>query len=226
MELQEKLNKIQQELKAPKNQFNKFGGYKYRSCEDILEAVKPLLDGAILLISDEMVQLGDRYYIKAEATITNEKDQIRVYGYAREPQIRKGMDESQITGASSSYARKYALNGLFCIEDTKDPDGTNKHEEEPVKKSAPKEKPASTSGTKFKKALSDGQRKKLWAMAKSKDVTDDESKEYIEWLMSLPEIETIEKDDGKTTFTMTGASYVFDNFDGLFESWIQTKLEA
>ena len=86
--------------------------------------------------------------------------------------------------------------------------------------------PAPTSGKKeFKKALSDGQRKKLWAMAKSKDVTDDESKEYIEWLMSLPEIETIEKDD-KTTFTMTGASYVFDNFDGLFESWIQTKLEA
>jgi len=220
MELQEKLNKIQQELKAPKNQFNSFGKYKYRSCEDILEAVKPLLDGCLLLVSDEMVQLGDRYYIRAEATIlAGESEKISVYGYAREPQSRKGMDESQITGASSSYARKYALNGLFCIEDTKDPDGTNKHKEEPVKK-------APTSGKKeFKKALSDGQRKKLWAMAKSKDVTDDESKEYIEWLMSLPEIETIEKDD-KTTFTMTGASYVFDNFDGLFESWIQTKLEA
>ena len=125
------LNKIQRELKAPKNQMNNFGNYKYRSCEDILEAVKPLLGEATLTLSDEMVMLGDRFYVKATATL-NEKGTFGVSSgascsaFARESLEKKGMDTAQITGAASSYARKYALNGLFCIDDTKDADATQK----------------------------------------------------------------------------------------------------
>lgn len=125
------LIQIQQKLKAPKGQFNSFGKYKYRSCENILEAVKPLLKetNCILLCNDELIQIGDRYYVKATATITNsEGQQISTNSYAREEENKKGMDGSQITGTSSSYARKYALNGLFCIDDTKDSDTTNDHQ--------------------------------------------------------------------------------------------------
>ena len=118
----EKLAKIQKELKAPKGQLNKFGGYNYRSCEDILEAVKPLLDGAILTLQDEIINIGDRFYVKATATFTDGTYTHSVTAMAREPETKKGMDESQITGMASSYARKYALNGLFCIDDTKDAD--------------------------------------------------------------------------------------------------------
>lgn len=125
----QKLITIQQELKAPKKQFNKFGNYKYRSCEDILEAVKPLVTnaGCALTIEDEVVMIGERYYIKATATITDTKDNtsISVSAFAREPEDKKGSDVSQITGAASSYARKYCLNGLFLIDDTKDADVTN-----------------------------------------------------------------------------------------------------
>ena len=121
----EALNKIQQKLKAPKKQKNTFGNYDYRSCEDILEAVKPLLNGATLTISDEMVLVGERYYVRATATLTCEKHEKSVTAYAREAIAKKGMDEAQITGATSSYARKYALNGLFCIDDTEGPDKTN-----------------------------------------------------------------------------------------------------
>lgn len=118
----EKLAKIQKELKAPKGQLNKFGGYRYRSCEDILEAVKPLLDGAILNLEDEIVYIGDRFYVKATAIFSDGDYKNSVTAYAREPLDKKGMDSSQITGMASSYARKYALNGLFCIDDTKDAD--------------------------------------------------------------------------------------------------------
>lgn len=126
---------VQSKLKAPKNQKNQFGGYKYRSCEDILEAVKPILkeQGLVLLISDEIVQIGDRFYIKATAYLVNEDgESINSHAYAREADGKKGMDPSQVTGATSSYARKYALNGLFCIDDTKDAD-TFKPEEEKKK---------------------------------------------------------------------------------------------
>ena len=116
------LNEIQQKLKAHKSQTNTFGNYKYRSCEDILEAVKPLLGEAILLLDDDIVLIGDRYYVKATATIKDDKEAISVTAYARESLDKKGMDASQITGATSSYARKYALNGLFCIDDAKDAD--------------------------------------------------------------------------------------------------------
>ena len=122
----EKLLKIQTELKAPKNQVNKFGGYNYRSCEDILEAVKPLLEkyNCTLKISDELVNVGERYYIKATALlIDTEKGMvIENTAFAREEESKKGMDGSQITGATSSYCRKYCLNGLFLIDDTKDAD--------------------------------------------------------------------------------------------------------
>ena len=119
------LLQIQSELKAPKGQYNSFGKYKYRSCEDILEAVKPLCVkyGVILTLSDEIVQVGERYYIKATARLRKEDgSDILVTAYAREALEKKGMDDSQITGTASSYARKYALNGLFCIDDTKDAD--------------------------------------------------------------------------------------------------------
>lgn len=122
--LQQKLIAIQSELKAPKSQYNKFGGYNYRNCEDILEAVKPLCakHEIVPLLSDEVVVIGDRYYIKATAKVTDGNDEIATTAFARESKDKKGMDESQITGSASSYARKYALNGLFCIDDTKDAD--------------------------------------------------------------------------------------------------------
>lgn len=122
--LQQKLIEIQAELKAPKSQYNKFGGYNYRNCEDILEAVKPLCakHEIVPLLSDEVVMIGDRFYIKATAKVTDGKDEISTTAFARESKDKKGMDESQITGSASSYARKYALNGLFCIDDTKDAD--------------------------------------------------------------------------------------------------------
>lgn len=128
-----KLMRIQAELKAPKGQENKFGGYKYRSCEDILENAKPLLKkyGAILTLTDDLVEVGGRVYIKSTAKIFDGDilGAIETTAYAREPQDKKGMDAAQITGTSSSYARKYALNGLFCIDDTKDPD-SNEYTEE------------------------------------------------------------------------------------------------
>ena len=130
-----KLVNIQAELKAPKNQVNSFGKYKYRSAEDIIEAVKPILfkHQTALLISDEVVQVADRVYVKATAMLideTNEELPIKVYGWAREEEVKKGMDAAQITGSASSYARKYALNGLFAIDDTKDADSTNEHKDE------------------------------------------------------------------------------------------------
>lgn len=129
MTIYEKLAKIQSTLKAPKGQYNAFGKYKYRNCEDILEAVKPLLAEvkAVVIIGDELELIGSRFYVKATARFIDcETDaQITNTAYAREEDTKKGMDGSQITGASSSYARKYALNGLFAIDDTKDSDTTN-----------------------------------------------------------------------------------------------------
>ena len=118
----EKLSLIQRKLKAPKGQYNKFGNFYYRSCEDILEEVKPLLMGCSLKITDKIVKIGERYYLKATAVLFDNTDKISVSAYAREADSKKGMDSAQVTGASSSYARKYALNGLFLIDDTKDAD--------------------------------------------------------------------------------------------------------
>jgi len=123
---------IQSTLKAPKNQRNTFGGYNYRSCEDIMEAVKPLLKemNCTLVVSDDIVQVGDRFYVKATAILkTPSGEEYKNSAFAREPLSKKGSDESQLTGAASSYARKYALNGLFCIDDTKDADALNVNKE-------------------------------------------------------------------------------------------------
>lgn len=129
-ELIEKLVAIQGELKAPKNQKNNFGGYKYRSCEDILEAVKPLLQKhkIALVINDEVIEVGGRIYFKSTATLTDGKDSIESSAFAREEESKKGMDASQISGSTSSYSRKYCLNALLCIDDTKDSDATNTHD--------------------------------------------------------------------------------------------------
>ena len=120
----EKLSAVQQEVKAPKNNYNGYGGYKYRSAEDILAAVKPVLakHGAIIVMSDEIVEVSGRIYVKATAAFWDGETRIEVYGYAREALTKKGMDDSQITGTASSYARKYALNGLLLLDDTKDAD--------------------------------------------------------------------------------------------------------
>lgn len=141
------LRSIQCELKAPKGQYNSFGKYHYRSCEDILEAVKPLLDKykATVYITDDMVSVGDRVYVKATATIVDAGGkEVSVSAFAREPLDRKGMDSSQITGASSSYARKYALNGLFLIDDTKDVDTEELKNESDARSNAKKGKPSYT----------------------------------------------------------------------------------
>lgn len=162
MNITEKLLNIQQGLKAPKSQYNVFGKYNYRNAEDILEAVKPLLakEKLVLILKDELVNIGDRYYIKATANLIDVEKEltgIEVTAYAREEESKKGMDGSQVTGASSSYARKYALNGLFCIDDTKDSDTTNDGEKGPDKPST----------TKAKGQLSEAQIKRLFAIGKS-----------------------------------------------------------
>ena len=159
----DKLVLIQQELKAPKNQRNNFGKYNYRSCEDILEAVKPLAnrEGCVVTVSDQVILVGDRIYVKATAQITDGNKEIETTAFAREPEQQKGMNEAQITGSASSYARKYALNGLFAIDDTKDADATNDHSSKKVKpKTAPTSKVVLKYGsTEYEgvvKALKDG----------------------------------------------------------------------
>lgn len=172
MNVYEKLMNIQAELKAPKNQYNAFGKYHYRSCEDILESLKPVLakHQAAVTISDEIVLIGDRYYVKATATLIDvEKgDKVEVSAYAREDEQKKGMDASQLTGSTSSYARKYALNGLFAIDDTKDSDATNKHGKEQS------DKLKSNQGQ-----LTDAQLKRLYAIAYSVNIDADTVKQHV-----------------------------------------------
>ena len=153
MNIYEKLLSVQNSLKAPKSQYNAFGKYNYRNCEDILEAVKPLCKEvkAVVYLTDDIVQIGERYYVKATAKFIDVEGHeiVCAVAYAREEETKKGMDGSQVTGASSSYARKYALNGLFDIDDTKDSDTTNTHGKEEtttqdkpkvVKQKTPREK--------------------------------------------------------------------------------------
>ena len=202
----ETLNRIQKELKAPKSQRNTFGNYNYRNAEDILEAVKPLLGKAVLTLTDEIVLIGDRYYVKAQAILTDGADVRIACAYAREALDKKGMDVAQITGAASSYARKYALNGLFCIDDTKDADhGSNT--ETVAEKAVTAPKPA-TSAPSLKKMyddkmakrepgqddegeldpeqpiktehlITDKQRKMLYAKWHAKGIADDTVKAYL-----------------------------------------------
>lgn len=127
----ERLIAVQSQLKVPKNQYNDYGGFKYRSCEDILEAVKPLLqkEGLYVTIADDIVVIGERFYVKATATLSDGENSISNQAFAREDAAKKGMDGSQVTGTASSYARKYALNGLLAIDDTKDADALNNDKE-------------------------------------------------------------------------------------------------
>lgn len=198
-----KLMNIQSELKAPKGQYNSFGKYKYRSCEDILEAIKPLLkeNACVLTISDSVEMVGDRFYIKATATLrdTESTDEISVTAYAREAEDKKGQDASQVTGATSSYARKYALNGLFCIDDTKDAD-TDEHRQqqekggrkaEPKQQQPKQQKPAALTKDELMDkvvALCDAKRIKvsdICMMSKVnslEDLTVDRLGKAIEWI--------------------------------------------
>lgn len=147
MNIQEKLTTIQLELKAPKSKRNNFGNYNYRSCEDILEAVKPLLAANMcsLTLDDDVLCIGDRVYVKATATLTDHAEgaTISTHAFAREAETKKGMDESQITGTASSYARKYALNGMFAIDDTKDAD-TDEYQGREAPRQTAKQEPKQT----------------------------------------------------------------------------------
>lgn len=176
-----KLNEIQIKLKAPKSQFNKFGNYKYRNCEDILEALKPLLNEfkTVISLKDEIVFIEGRFYVKATVTLIDSEtgEAFSTSAFAREEETKKGQDGSQITGSSSSYARKYALNGLFAIDDTKDSDSTNTHGKEEVKTDEEKKQAflnskegmieklkESLSSDKLKKVLSAYNVNELWEM--------------------------------------------------------------
>ena len=157
MSVYKKLIDVQTKLKAPKNQYNSFGKYSYRNCEDILEALKPILKevGATIIISDEVVSVNERYYVKATVKFidTETGEVVEASANAREEDNKKGMDSSQLTGSTSSYARKYALNGLFAIDDTKDSDFTNTHDKE----------------KKTLEVISEAQAKRMYMLAKGKD---------------------------------------------------------
>jgi hypothetical protein len=159
MSVYKKLIEVQTRLKAPKNQYNSFGKYSYRNCEDILEALKPILHevGATIIISDEVVSVNERYYVKATVKFidTETGEVVEASANAREEDNKKGMDSSQLTGSTSSYARKYALNGLFAIDDTKDSDFTNTHDKEDKKKTL--------------EVISEAQAKRMYMLAKGKD---------------------------------------------------------
>ena len=176
MEIYKKLLNIQCELKSPKSQFNAFGKYNYRSCEDILESLKPLLNKYKLtvILSAEIVLIGDRYYLKATAKIVDIEDGLSIenYSYAREDETKKGQDLAQVTGSVSSYARKYALNGLFAIDDTKDSDATNKHD-----KDKPTQLDISDRWSNGK--LTEKQISRLYAIAYSKGYDRDTVKHHV-----------------------------------------------
>lgn len=191
----EKLSMIQYELKAPKSQWNKFGKYCYRNCEDILEAVKPLCNKykTALTVNDELKMIGDRYYVVATATITcwATKESISNTAYARESNEKKGMDESQITGSTSSYARKYALNGLFCIDDTKDADtDESKNEQE---ERAKKETQSSSDKKEDKERMKaiNGVQKQI-DILKNKWKTDVYSEVVSNYVISLNKVPTVD----------------------------------
>ena len=216
---------IQEKLSVPKNQMNDFGKYKYRSCEDILEAVKPLLNetNTTLTISDEIVNIGERYYIKATVSLNGSGESVSCTAYAREPQTKKGMDEAQITGSTSSYARKYALNGLFCIDDTKDPDATNKHGKDEKPPQSSQNASESTNSPKSTHCTA-SQKKMISGMMQNLELADKEALKFKDWLKEQKAVGTysqVVNGEELLGFTKTGASYVIDNMDDLFEKYIQ-----
>ena len=189
MSIYAKLIKVQNELKAPKNQYNSFGKYSYRNCEDICESVKPLLlaNGLAMFISDNIELIGDRYYIKAIVTVvdTETGETLTNSALAREEENKKGMDSSQVTGSTSSYARKYALNGMFLIDDTKDSDFTNTHGKENNE-----EKLSRIKGT----GLSESQIKRLYAIAAKASVEKSMVLKAIKQEFKVEKAELLTKD--------------------------------
>ena len=184
-----KLIKVQNELKAPKNQYNNFGKYAYRNCEDICEAVKPILleHNLAMFIGDSVELIGDRYYIKATVTVvdTETGETVQNSALAREEENKKGMDSSQVTGSTSSYARKYALNGMFLIDDTKDSDFTNTHGKENNE-----EKLSRIKGT----GLSESQIKRLYAIAAKANVEKSMVLKAIKQEFKVEKAELLTKD--------------------------------
>ena len=202
------LTTIQARLKAPKINKNTFGGYNYRKCEDILEAAKPIYTelNCALFITDEIVSVGDRIYVKATATLTNAEGQcVSCSAYAREEETKKGMDMAQITGSASSYARKYALNGLFAIDDTKDPDELNTHGKEVATTSQPKPKKPITDADLNNKELCD--KLLAWCFNKYNEATD--KSQFLAGRVLALNYEVTQE--------------VRDRFQKIFNSYLQSK---
>ena len=196
MTIYEKLSAVQQELKAPKNRRNTFGKYNYRSCEDILEAVKPILakHKATILITDDISEVGGKVYIQATVRFVDLEergDMITVNAFARESVDKKGMDDAQITGTSSSYARKYALNGLFLIDDVKDPDSDEYKEETDQKNKASAKKPKDSVLDEYVNA---GQLETLNMLLKKAEITEDKFREIYN-IATMPEFPANKYDD-------------------------------
>ena len=206
----EALRRLQAELKAPKSQWNEFGKYKYRSCEDILEAVKPLLQGALLTISDEIVMVGQRYYVQATATIKDGDKAEVAKAYAREEEVKKGMYAAQITGAASSYARKYALAGLLLLDDTPDAD-TKDNRGTPEKgkrtgghQDGPPPPPPPPNPEDGDRGITKKQRAMLFARMKEQRLNVEQSREFYHF------VEPTTRDE---------ASIFIGSFDALFSQW-------
>ena len=208
----EKLIKIQSELKAPKNQNNTFGKYKYRSCEDILEAVKPLLsrEGLLLTLTDTIEQIGNRFYVKAKVTLTDGTETVENTAYAREEETKKGMDGPQVTGTSSSYARKYALNGLFCIDDTKDAD-TNEYKTETSERSKAQESAKRQEEQKYK-TLTD-----LSHKAKGDGITGEDIKNIITFKY---------KKHSSKELTFAQCADLLKNYSAYWQEFLNAQSEA
>lgn len=208
----EKLIKIQSELKAPKGQYNSFGKYKYRSCEDILEAVKPLVnrEGLLLTLSDVIEQIGNRFYVKATIKLTDGTQTIENTAYAREEDSKKGMDGSQITGAASSYARKYALNGLFCIDDTKDAD-TDEYKTETVERNKAQENMKRMEEQKYK-TLTD-----LSHKAKGDGITGEDIKSIITFKY---------KKHSSKELTFAQCADLLKNYSAYWQEFLNAQSEA
>lgn len=218
---------IQQKLKAPKNQFNTFGKYAYRSCEDILEAVKPHLGTDLaLIVTDEIVLIGDRYYVKATATLTDGKESVSSTAYAREEDTKKGMDSAQLTGATSSYSRKYAMNGLLLIDDARDADTRDNREKPkdepnpkpPPPKSTPKPPDPKSNG----QFLSDNPalKKKIEAMIGEAGLDRNMVKQ---WLFHANKIGLVNEAPSMNTMSIKDAQAMVDKWDvtvTAFKNWI------
>jgi hypothetical protein len=216
--MNEILSKIQKELQCPKSQYNQFGKYHYRSCEDIFEAVKAILpENTYLTVSDEIVHIEGRWYVKATAKLSNKETHIENTAYAREPAMKKGMDEAQITGATSSYARKYALNGLFLIDDVKDPDSTNKHEkngkDKGVQKEVPKE-PLKKPEAPNIKSITAKQKEHLNDLMKEKGLMAKEKKALYDFVLSGSE-------NGESS---EWASDFIKDFNNYFDLFVQSEV--